>query len=137
MRHNPSSRRSWLPPAQRTEEAHGFSTLPSCHLFLHPIALRNCRQAIAFQSVIDAGERRIAEIPCLQGILPPALRSYKSGLDTRGIAKPRLARAALRRACRAQTSEDAVAMRTRRARRAAIVSRAAARPRSGDNPTIP
>src|SRR3954452_23114896 len=39
MRHNPSSRRSWLPPAQRTEEAHGFSTLPSCHLFLHPIAL--------------------------------------------------------------------------------------------------
>src|SRR3954468_9394135 len=34
MRHNPSSRRSWLPPAQRTEEAHGFSTLPSCHLFL-------------------------------------------------------------------------------------------------------
>src|SRR3954471_8094369 len=39
MWHNPSSRRSWLPPAQRTEEAHGFSTLPSCHLFLHPIAL--------------------------------------------------------------------------------------------------
>src|SRR4051794_37344981 len=39
MRHNPSSRRSWLPPAQRTEEPHGFSTLPSCHLFLHPIAL--------------------------------------------------------------------------------------------------
>src|SRR3954452_24883515 len=39
MRHNSSSRRSWLPPAQRTEEPHGFSTLPSCHLFLHPIAL--------------------------------------------------------------------------------------------------
>src|SRR3954463_4116887 len=39
MRHNPSSRRPWLPPAQRTEEAHGFSTLPSCHLFLHLIAL--------------------------------------------------------------------------------------------------
>src|SRR4051812_13479927 len=39
MRHNPSSRRSWLPPAQRIEEPHGFSTLPSCHLFLHPIAL--------------------------------------------------------------------------------------------------
>src|SRR5215217_8006797 len=39
MRHNPSSRRSWLPPAQRIEEPNGFSTLPSCHLFLHPIAL--------------------------------------------------------------------------------------------------
>src|SRR3954452_4497866 len=41
MRHNPSSRRSWLPPAQQIEEPHGFSTLPSCHLFLHPIALND------------------------------------------------------------------------------------------------
>src|SRR4051795_1393839 len=43
MRHNPSSRRSWLPPAQQIEEPHRFSTLPSCHLFLHPIALMEIR----------------------------------------------------------------------------------------------
>src|SRR4051812_19383194 len=77
MRHNPSSRRSWLPPAQRTEEAHGFSTLPSCHLFLHPIALgfqttetkRLCARVAAGTTVVSDGGQWFQCIAWQPGII--------------------------------------------------------------------